>query len=109
LSFPEISAAEAKALLAREKPPRLIDVREPEEWAICQLPGAELLPLSVWPEVTAQKLTDPDQPLLVYCHHGVRSGHATAFLRQRGFSDVTNLAGGIDAWAREVDQSVPRY
>jgi rhodanese-related sulfurtransferase len=39
----------------------------------------------------------------------VRSGHATAFLRQRGFSDVTNLAGGIDAWAREVDQSVPRY
>ncbi len=106
---PEISVTEAAGLLASENPPRLIDVREPDEWAVAKIAGAELLPLSQWPAVAVEKLTDKSQPLLVQCHHGARSGRAAAWLIQQGFTNVTNLAGGIDAWSEEVDAKVPRY
>jgi len=68
-----------------------------------------LLPLSQWPATATEKLTDPAQPLLIHCHHGGRSGHATDFLLRNGYSDVTNVAGGIDAWSLEIDPSIPRY
>ena len=106
---PEISVAAARQRLAGPVPPRLIDVREADEFAIARIPDAELLPLSQWPAVAAEKLTDPAQPLLILCHHGSRSGQATAFLLHNGFTDVTNIAGGIDAWSQEIDPSVPRY
>ena len=106
---PEISVAKADALLAGPKPPRLIDVREPEEWAVARIPGAELLPLSQWPAIAIEKLTDKSQPLLIQCHHGGRSARATAWLLEHGFENATNLAGGIDAWSVEIDPSVPRY
>jgi rhodanese-related sulfurtransferase len=109
VAVPEISVREAAALLATAHPPRLIDVRERDEWDICRLPGAELLPLSQFAEMAAEQLTDPAQPLLIYCHHGMRSAQVTAFLLRQGFSSVTNLAGGIDAWSREVDAALPRY
>ncbi len=107
--LPEITAREASARLASSTPPRLIDVREQEEWAICRLPGAELLPLSQIGALASVRLTDPAQPLLIYCHHGVRSARVAEFLQAKGFSDVTNLGGGIDAWSLEVDPAVPRY
>ena len=106
---PEISVAEAARLLAGEKPPRLIDVREEDEWAVARIAGAELLPLSQWPALALEKLTDKTQPLLIQCHHGGRSARAAAWLLEQGFADVTNLAGGIDAWSVDVDASVPRY
>ncbi len=106
---PEISVAEAAELLAGKNPPRLVDVREQEEWDIAKIPGAELLPLSQWPAIAVQKLTDKSQPLLIHCHHGGRSARAAAWLIQQGFTGVTNLAGGIDAWSEEVDAKVPRY
>ncbi len=109
MPIPEISVGEAQALLAGAHPPRLIDVREAEEWEICQLPGAELLPLSQFGALAPQRLTDLNQPLLIYCHHGSRSARVTEFLLGQGFSDVTNLAGGIDAWAEEIDPAVARY
>ena len=105
----EISVSEAKRRLDAPQPPRLIDVREADEYGIAHIAGAELLPLSQWPALAAGKLTDPAQPLLVHCHHGGRSGRATEFLLQNGFTDVTNIAGGIDAWAVEIDPSIPRY
>ena len=106
---PEISAADAAKLLQSANPPRLIDVREEDEWAVARIVGAELLPLSQWPEIALEKLTDKAQPLLIQCHHGGRSAHAAAWLIEQGFADVTNLAGGIDAWSAEVDAAVPRY
>jgi rhodanese-related sulfurtransferase len=109
VAVPEISVAEAKARLSAPNPPRLIDVREPEEYAIAHIAGAEMLPLSQWPTVAAEKLTDLAQPLLIQCHHGSRSAHAAEFLLRNGYTDVTNLAGGIDAWSVEIDPSVPRY
>ena len=109
MALPEISVAEARDRLAGPTPPRLIDVREADEFETARIPGAELLPLSQWPAIAAEKLTDPAQPLLIQCHHGARSGQAASFLLSNGFTDVTNLAGGIDAWSQEIDPSVPRY
>ena len=108
-SVPEIPVADAAKLLQSDKPPRLIDVREEDEWAVARIVGAELLPLSQWPDIALEKLTDKAQPLLIQCHHGGRSAHAAAWLIEQGFADVTNLAGGIDAWSAEVDAAVPRY
>ena len=109
MPIPEISVAEAKARLSGPTPPRLIDVREADEYAVAHIEGAELLPLSQWPAIAAEKLTDPGEALLIQCHHGGRSARAAEFLLRNGFTDVTNLAGGIDAWSVEVDPAVPRY
>lgn len=109
MPVPEISVAEARDRLASPQPPRLIDVREPDEWDTARIPGAELLPLSQWPAIAQPHLTDPRQPLLIHCHHGMRSAQVTGYLLRNGFTDVTNLAGGIDAWSQEIDTGVPRY
>ena len=109
MALPEISVAEARDRLAGPTPPRLIDVREADEFALARIAGAELLPLSQWPAIAAEKLTDPAQPLLIHCHHGGRSARAVAWLLQQGHTDVRNVAGGIDAWSLEIDPSVPRY
>jgi len=106
---PEISVVEAKKLLSGVNPPRLIDVREADEWDIARIPGAELLPLSQWPAIAIAKLTDKSQSLLIQCHHGGRSARAAAWLLQQGFDKAINLAGGIDAWSTQIDSSVPRY
>ncbi len=109
MPIPEISVEDARQLLAAPNPPRLIDVRELDEWELCRLPRAEHLPLSRFGELGQQLLKNPDEALLIYCHHGVRSAHVTDFLIGQGFTRVTNLAGGIDAWSVEIDPSVPRY
>jgi rhodanese-related sulfurtransferase len=101
-AFVQVSAA---------KPPILLDVREAWELqtARLDLPGVRTLhiPMNSLPG-RLQEL-DPTQPLLGLCHHGVRSQHCVAFLQQQGFDAVYNIAGGIDAWSREVDGKVPRY
>lgn len=109
VAVPEISAADAAARLKSPNPPRLIDVRERDEWAIARIAGAELMPLSDWPAIALEKLTDKSQPLLIQCHHGMRSARAAAWLIAQGYADVTNLAGGIDSWSATVDSSVPVY
>ena len=109
MSVPEISVAEAQRRLGTPHPPRLIDVREADEYELARISGAELLPLSQWPALAAEKLTDPAEPLLIQCHHGGRSARAAEFLLRNGFTDVTNVAGGIDAWSLEIDPTIPRY
>lgn len=109
MSVPEISVTEAQRRLTGPQPPRLIDVREADEFEVARIPGAELLPLSQWPAIAAEKLNDPAQAILVHCHHGGRSARATEFLLRNGFTDVTNVAGGIDAWALEIDPTLARY
>ena len=93
-------------LLASDKPPLLIDVREPHEHAYARIGGARLIPLATLPRTVAT-LPDGDD-IVVYCHHGIRSAHAVEMLRGAGIA-ARNLAGGIDRWSVEVDPSIPRY
>ena len=87
--------------------PSLLDVREPYEWTIARLPDARHVPLDALPD--AVSTLDPGADLVVYCHHGIRSAAAVAWLRERGFQRVRNLTGGIDRWSREVDSATRRY
>jgi adenylyltransferase/sulfurtransferase len=87
--------------------PSLLDVREPYEWTIARLPDARLVPLDALPD--AVSTLDPGEELVVYCHHGIRSAAAVAWLREQGFQQVRNLTGGIDRWSREVDAATRRY
>jgi len=87
--------------------PQVLDVREPWEVATASLPGAIAIPMG---QIAARAgELDPSRPVVCVCHHGMRSMHVAMFLDRRGFEDVWNLTGGIDAWAREVDPSCPTY
>lgn len=106
----EVSVAEAQRLLAAEAGSlRLVDVRDPDEYEQCRLPGAELIPLATLPSEAAGKLPDKDASILVYCHHGMRSLRAAEMLRVAGYKNVRSVAGGIDRWSHEIDSTVPRY
>lgn len=85
----------------------LLDVREPDEIALCQVPGCRAIPMRQIPENIPA--LPRDRPVLVLCHHGGRSRRVTQFLRANGFANATNVAGGIDAWAAEVDPTLARY
>ena len=104
-----INATELAAFLKMPNAPRLLDVREPEEFGIAALPNARLVPLGQIPARVEQIADWKNESVVVYCHHGIRSMHAIHFLAQSGFTDLTNLSGGIDAWSREVDPKLPRY
>jgi adenylyltransferase/sulfurtransferase len=93
--------------LASGSPPLIIDVREPWEFAIGQLPGARLIPGSTLASADVSFLRD--RPTVLYCHSGVRSAQWLHWLRSRGYNRVSHLRGGIEAWSTEVDPSVPRY
>jgi rhodanese-related sulfurtransferase len=90
---------------------QLIDVREPEEIEIAYVEGFEVLSLSRFPEWSQQIQTrfNLEVETLVMCHHGVRSAQMCRWLQQNGFTNVKNIAGGIDAYSLLVDPSVPRY
>jgi sulfur-carrier protein adenylyltransferase/sulfurtransferase len=103
----EITPETLAERLAAGVTPALLDVREPYEWAIARLPEARLVPLDTLPDVV--HTLDPEQELIVYCHHGMRSAAAVAWLREQGFEKARNLTGGIDRWSREVDPSTRRY
>ena len=91
----------------RDKTPHfLLDVRQPEEYETAKIDGAVLIPLNELPGRLAE--LPKGMPLVVMCHHGMRSAHAVHHLREGGY-DAVNLTGGIDAWSREVDQLVPLY
>lgn len=102
-----ITPAEYAERAARGERVRLIDVREPEEFELARVEGAELLPLSRFAEWAGA--LDPGEELVVMCHHGIRSAHVCAVLARSGFTRLSNLAGGIDRWSTEVDRRVPRY
>ena len=87
----------------------LIDVRQPWENQLASLPGSLLIPLGELPPRSQEIGADHDASLVVYCHHGVRSLSAAAYLERLGYNNVHSLAGGIDAWSCEVDAKVPRY
>jgi len=102
-----VSAGELAAMRERGEAFTLLDVREPGELAISRLDGAVHIPMGVLP-VRAHEL-DGSRPVVVFCHTGVRSLLAARWLRANGFRSVVDLEGGIEAWSRDVDPSVPRY
>ncbi len=104
----EITPEEVKAKLDQGEGFTLLDVREPWEFETAHMAGAKLVPMGDVPSRAHQEL-DPDDHIVVVCHHGVRSMNVTAWLRQQGFEKAQSMRGGIDAWARQVDQSVPTY
>jgi rhodanese-related sulfurtransferase len=104
-----ITPDELAALLRSTEPPALLDVRESDENAFCAIAGSRLMPISELGERFAELEDWKDRDVVVYCHHGVRSAHAIAFLRGQGFRRLTNLVGGIDRWSLEVDPAMPRY
>lgn len=103
----EISPADAAALL-REKTARFIDVREQWEFEAARISGSTLMPMGDVPARAHQEL-DPDERLVILCHHGQRSLNVAVWLRNQGFEQAQSLRGGIDAWSAEVDPSVARY
>ena len=104
----EFIAAQAAAGLAA---PVLLDVREAWEvhTAALAVPGLRTLHIAMNSLPTRLAELDPMQPVIALCHHGMRSLQCVAFLQHQGFGHAYNLAGGIDAWSREVDATVPRY
>jgi rhodanese-related sulfurtransferase len=102
----QISAQELKAMLDAREPLELIDVRTPQEQAIAAIASARLLDKTYHDALLA---LDRATPLVFQCHHGIRSQHAAEYFRDRGFTRLYNLVGGIDAWSMLVDPAVPRY
>jgi rhodanese-related sulfurtransferase len=104
----EITPEEVKAKLNRQETFTLLDVREPWEFETASINGAKLMPMGDVPSRAHQEL-DPEDEIVVLCHHGVRSMNVTVWLRQQGFEKAQSMRGGIDAWSRNVDGTVPKY
>ena len=104
----EITPTEVKRRLEAGEELSLIDVRELAEHQICQIDGATLIPMR---DVSQQfdRLEEAPMPLIVFCHHGVRSLTVVSWLREQGLTECLSMTGGIDAWSREVDPTIPRY
>lgn len=101
-----MTVLELKERLGSANKVSILDVRELEEIQIANIGGIHI-PLGELAE-RFQEL-DPNEELVVLCHHGIRSAHAVGFLRNNGYEKVQNLSGGIDAWSTHIDPSVPRY
>jgi rhodanese-related sulfurtransferase len=104
LSAPQLAAWIGDATRDR---PVLLDVREPWEFETCRIEGSQSMPMNSVP--ARQEELDPEQPVVCICHHGIRSMQVAAFLERNGFTQVANLTGGVQAWAQQVDSSMPTY
>jgi len=104
----EISPGQVKSLQKSGETFMLLDVREPSEYEASRIEGAKHIPMGDIPARAHQEL-NPDDHIVVMCHHGVRSLSVTTWLRQQGYEKVQSMRGGIDGWARTVDTKVPLY
>jgi len=106
----EILPREVKRRIGSGEKLYLIDVREPFERAQSSIDGSELVPLRSIPAALSQlQLRAAEAPLIVFCHHGVRSLNAVQWLRDQGIENCQSMSGGIDLWSVDVDPGVPRY
>lgn len=102
----QINVEELKRSLDEGQTPFILDVREPEEFRICNL-GGHLIPLNELPR--RMRELNPTKEIIVHCHTGARSRTAASLLYEAGFQNVKNLVGGIDAWAKKIDKTMKRY
>ena len=107
MSIVQLTPQQVQDGLQKQPAPLLLDVREEDEVRLCALPGSLHIPMNLLP-LRQNELPD-DVPIIVYCHHGIRSLNVARYLAHVGFENVANLQGGIDAWARQIDPSLPRY
>lgn len=105
----QIHPLDVKAKLDAGEPVVLLDVRQPEEYAICRIAGSVLIPLGELPQRTGELEIPTGATVVVYCHHGMRSLNGAMFLTQAGIPNAVSMAGGIEAWSTLVDPAVPRY
>jgi rhodanese-related sulfurtransferase len=103
----EITPTEVRQRQERKEEFTLLDVREPWERDTSSIVPSTHIPMADIPS-RVQEL-DPEQDIVVYCHHGVRSLSVTDWLRKQGYEKVQSMSGGIDLWSREIDPRVPRY
>ncbi len=106
MSVPEITVQELEALKNAGADIMILDVRNPDEFAICNL-GGHLIPIAELPTRLGE--LNPEQQIIVHCQAGGRSRRATEYLIQQGFKNVSNLRGGITAWANEIDPKMKKY
>jgi len=104
-----ITVNELKDLLDADKPIELIDVREPAEWEIVHIPGARLIPKDEILRGDALASLPQDRQIVMYCKTGVRSAETLAAVKNAGFRDAVHVHGGVSAWVREIDPSLPAY
>lgn len=106
----EVTPQKVQERLANGEPVVLLDVREPEEFALTRIEGSQLIPMGSVPGQLQQLegLAD-ERSLMVICHHGARSLQVVSWLRAHGVENCFSVAGGIDRWSLEVDRAVPRY
>lgn len=106
----EVTPTEVHQRLANGEKLFLIDVRRPDEFQITRIEGTELIPMDTVPSRLShlEELADT-APVVVFCHHGVRSANVVNWLRGQGVADCQSMAGGIDRWSTDVDPAVPRY
>lgn len=113
----EVTPAQTRERMASEPALLLLDCRRPEEFQVARIGGAVLVPMAEIEQRADELVADSgpaaelgkDRPIIVHCHHGMRSLRVTATLRGLGFTNVKSMAGGIDQWSVAVDQGVPRY
>ena len=105
----EMDCSAVKSLIDSGKSFLFLDCREPDEHATSRIEGTSLIPMSELVQRVGELEPYRDSPIVVHCHHGGRSLRVTNWLRQQGFAQVTNMAGGIDEWSQKIDPAVPRY
>ncbi len=107
-NVPEITVQELKALMDEDRTPFILDVREEREYVVANLDGT-LIPLQQLPHRLDELDDHKDDLIVVHCRSGARSAQAVQFMRARGFEQAKNLRGGVLAWSREIDPSMPTY
>lgn len=107
IEIPQISPQTLQTMLNERDDLVLLDVREDNEVALCNIPGYTHIPMNLIP-LRHNELPD-DKTIVVYCHHGRRSYNSALYLASVGFDKLYNLDGGIDAWAEQIDPTMPRY
>ena len=106
----EVTLLEVKRRLDSGEKLHLIDVREPHEHALSSITGGDLVPMRMVPAAIGQLQSRAQEaPLIVFCHHGVRSLNVVSWLREQGVENCQSMSGGIDEWSVEIDPAVPRY
>jgi rhodanese-related sulfurtransferase len=105
----EITPKELAEMMKRGDKVRLIDVREPWEYELTRIEGSELIPMGDVPARLPELYRDEESRLVCICHYGQRSMSVADWLRRNGIEDAQSLAGGVEAWRREVDATIPGY
>jgi len=105
----EVNCTTVKAKLDAGEHFVFIDCREQQEYDVVKIEAATLIPMSQLPERVNELDQHKDSDIIIHCHHGGRSLNVAMWLKEQGFQNALSMAGGIDAWAQEIDPSLPRY